>query len=68
MVETERTIALVKEKTYHLTVCLEGEVVEVYLGGETAMSVRMYDFKEGLFGIYGNFADVTFSNVKVSEK
>lgn len=68
MVETERTIALVKEKTYHLTVCLEGEVVEVYLSGETAMSVRMYDFKEGLFGIYGNFANVTFENLAFSKK
>ncbi|MBR2617191.1 MAG: family 43 glycosylhydrolase [Clostridia bacterium] len=68
MVETERTVTIIPNKRYNLTVCLEGEIVEVYLDGETAMSVRMYDFKQGLLGVYGNFADVTFSNIKVSAK
>ena len=68
MVESERSVIVEKGKEYELTVCLDGEIAEIYLDGQTAMSVRMYDFIGGKWGLYGNFADIIFSIVKKSDR
>ena len=48
-----------------MTVIVEGSVAEVYVNDRIAMSVRMFDHKEGWFGLYAQNTAVRFENVQM---
>lgn len=48
-----------------MLIIVEGSVLEVYVNGKVAMSGRMFDFKEGNFGIYTHNTVVEFYDIKL---
>ena len=43
-------------------------MLEVYVNDKVAMSERMFDFKEGNFGIYTHNTTVGFNDIKIYSK
>ena len=64
MIDSERPLDLNDGKWHKLMIHVEGTVAVVYIDG-VAMSVRMYDYKEGGLGIYANECGASFRNIKV---
>jgi len=63
--DVERYCPLVAGEKNHMTVIVEGSVAEVYVNDRIAMSVRMFDHKEGWFGLYAQNTAVRFENVQM---
>lgn len=63
MIESERYLSSALKTD--VTVIVEGTVAEVYVNDKVAMSVRMFDFKQGELGLYSAGERVSFDNVKM---
>lgn len=61
--DVERYCPLTAGEKNHMTVIVEGSVAEVYVNDRVAMSVRMFDHKEGRFGLFAQNTTVRFENV-----
>ncbi|AET57225.1 glycoside hydrolase family protein [Paenibacillus terrae HPL-003] len=46
-VELERPLKLLPDQEYELKVFVDGTICEVYVGGEVALSARIYDIQHG---------------------
>lgn len=65
-VDTERYCPIVAGEKNTLKIIAEGSVLEVYVNDKVAMSARMFDFKEGNFGIYTHNNPVVFEDVRLN--
>lgn len=68
MISHERYCPLLPGQKNHLVIIAEGSVLEVYVNDRVAMSARMFDHKEGDFGLYTMNTSVLFENIKVTVK
>lgn len=64
MIDSERPLGLKEGVWHHLTIIVEGTVAVCYIGG-VAMSVRMYDYREGGLGIFANECGASFRNIRI---
>lgn len=64
MIDSERYLDIEDGGWHSLKIIVEGTVAEVYIDG-VAMSVRMYDYKSGGFGIYVNECGASFRNLRL---
>ena len=64
MIDSERPLNLGDGKWHNLKIITEGTIAEIYIDG-VAMSVRMFDYKSGKFGIYANECGASFRNIKL---
>ena len=65
-VELERPIDLIPGEPYELRVFVDGTVCEVYAGEKVAMSTRLYDIKDGKWGVFVKEGTASFDDVKMS--
>jgi beta-fructofuranosidase len=65
MVELERPIHLAPGKTYPMTIIVEDTVCEVYLDNQIAMSARLYNLKNGKWGVFVNEGAASFNAVQL---
>ncbi len=64
-VETERPLALCVGDAVELTIVLDGTVCEVYANGTTALSTRMYDHRQGNWGVFVQGGELTVDALAV---
>lgn len=64
-VDVERYCPLTVGEKNHMVIIVDGTVAEVYVNGQVAMSVRMFDHKEGYFGLYSQNTAVNFENIRL---
>ena len=64
--ELERPVELIPGKSYKLRVFIEDTICEVYLNDEVAMSTRIYDLRDGRWGVFVKEGAAEFSDIKVS--
>ncbi len=60
MVELERPIKLVPGNLYKIKIFLDKTIGIVYINNEIAMSIRLYDLKEGKWGFFVQEGSVQF--------
>ena len=65
MLETERPIQIRPGEPIHLTVYVDGNLCEIYLNRQVAMSTRMYNHLEGGWGLFVSEGRVEYSNVQL---
>ena len=63
--ETERPLALCSGEAVELTVVLDRTVCEVYANGTTALSTRMYDHRQGSWGVFVQGGELTVDELAV---
>ncbi|RAP77732.1 glycoside hydrolase family 32 protein [Paenibacillus montanisoli] len=66
LVDLERPITLVPETPYELKVIMEDSICEIYLNDQVAMSARMYDHKQGKWGVFVTDGEARFSHITLS--
>lgn len=64
-VELERPLKLLPEQEYELKVFIDGTICEIYVGGDVAMSARMYDIQQGKLAIFISQGVAEFHRVKI---
>lgn len=64
-VDTERYCPLQVGKRNHVTIIVEGSVMELYVNDRVAMSARMFNRTEGCFGLYTQNTTVLFENIQM---
>lgn len=64
-VDVERYCPLEVGKDNTITVIVEGSVLEVYVNDKVAMSARMFDYKQGNWGIYTHNMEVSFKSIRL---
>ena len=62
MVELERPVHLIPGMTYEFTIFADITICEVYVNDTIAMSARMYDHKEGKWGVFVTGGEAVFCN------
>lgn len=67
MVESERYCPLQPGEWNDVDIIVEGSVAEVYVNDKVAMSVRMFDYKKGYFGIYASDTVIEVKDVQLTE-
>lgn len=65
MVDSERYLPLDDGQWHCMDIYIQGTVAEVYIDG-VAMSVRMYDYTTGRFGVYANESGASFKNIRLA--
>jgi beta-fructofuranosidase len=65
-VELERPIRLEPQQPVDLKVFVDGTVCVVYVANKIAMSTRLYDLKQGGWGVFVNEGSARFRNVQIS--
>lgn len=65
MVDSERFLSLSDGEWHSMDIYIQGTVAEVYIDG-VAMSVRMYDYTTGGFGVYVNECGASFKNIRLT--
>ena len=65
-VELERPLELIPGKTYSMEIYIDESVMEVYVGGTTALSVRAYDLHDRKFGLAVSDGKVRFENIQLT--
>lgn len=65
-VELERPIKLEPHRPVDLKVFVDGSVCVVYAGNQVAMSTRLYNLKQGNWGVFVNEGSARFTNVRIS--
>lgn len=65
MVDSERYLPLDDGQWHCMDIYIQGTVAEVYIDG-VAMSVRMYDYTTGRFGVYANECGASFKNIRLA--
>jgi len=63
----ERPIELEAGVPYNVDILLDGTVCEVYVNEAIAMSARLYNFKEGGWGIFASEGAASFQGLAVFE-
>ncbi|MNC80023.1 hypothetical protein D3C75_1326780 [compost metagenome] len=63
--ELERPLKLQPEQEYELKVFIDGTICEIYVGGDVAMSARMYDIQHGKLALFVSQGAAEFSRVKI---
>ncbi|MNV97725.1 hypothetical protein D3C71_1928850 [compost metagenome] len=63
--ELERPIKLLPEQEYELKVFIDDTICEIYVGGDVAMSARMYDIQQGKLAIFVSQGVAEFHRVKI---
>jgi len=66
MVELERPLPLTPGRPVELKVFVDGTVCEVYAAGRVAMSARLYDLREGRWGVFVSEGAAEFTGVQLS--
>lgn len=64
-VDVERYCPLTAGQKNRVTIIVEGSVLEVYVNDKVAMSARMFDHKQGRFGLYAKDTAVKFGNIRL---
>lgn len=64
--DVERYCPLQTGENNHLVIIFEGSVAEIYVNDRVAMSVRMFDHKNGAFGLYTQNTNVRFENIQLA--
>lgn len=64
-VELERPLKLMPEQTYSLQLVLDGSMGELYLNDQLAMSMRLYDLKEGDLVFFVADGEASFENISI---
>ena len=64
-VDTERYCPLQVGEGNHVTIIVEGSVMELYVNDRVAMSARMFNHTEGCFGLYAQNTTVFFENIQM---
>ncbi|MNI88660.1 hypothetical protein D3C73_1459810 [compost metagenome] len=64
-VELERPLKLLQDQEYELKVFIDGTICEIYVGGDVAMSARMYDIQQGKLAIFVSQGRAEFHRVKI---
>ena len=65
-VELERPIRLEPQRPVDLKVFVDGTVCVVYVDDRIAMSTRLYNLKQGDWGVFVNEGAARFRNVRIS--
>ena len=65
-VELERPIKLEPQQPVNLKVFVDGTVCVVYIADKIAMSTRLYDLKQGAWGVFVNEGSAQFRNIQIS--
>lgn len=65
MVELERPLKLVAGEEYQLTVLVSGTICEVYINDEIALSARMYNKRDGRWGLFSSIGKTQFSDFNI---
>ncbi|MNC72973.1 hypothetical protein D3C75_1241010 [compost metagenome] len=63
--ELERPLQLLPDQEYELKIFIDRTICEVYIGGEVAMSARMYDIQRGKLAMFVSQGTAEFSRVKI---
>lgn len=66
MAELERPLALKPGEPVDFTVLIDGTVCEVYAGGRVALSARLYDLRQGEWGVFASEGEARFSALRLS--
>lgn len=61
----ERYIKLLPNKTYKLKVFVENDICVIYLDNKVALTSRIYNLKQGKWGLFVNEGKAFFNEVKV---
>ncbi|MBQ9263619.1 MAG: glycoside hydrolase [Clostridia bacterium] len=64
-VELERPVALQAGAPVHVTILAEGSLIVVYLNGQTAMTVRGFDYMARKLGLYVSEGEAKFEHVSM---
>lgn len=64
-IQNERYCPLRPGYQNHMSILIDGSVVQVYINDRVAMSTRMFDHTDGLLGIYTQHTVVAFENIRV---
>ena len=64
-VELERPLALGPGEAVQITILLEDSLLEVYAGGQVALSARLYDHPTGLWGVFAQEGSAWFSGLSL---
>ena len=67
-VEMERPIRLDPQQPIEMKVLVDGTVCVVYVVNKIAMSTRLYNLKEGSWGVFASEGSARFSNFRVSTR
>ena len=65
-VELERPLRLEPKRPVELKVLVDGTVCVVYIDNKIAMSTRLYDLKQGGWGVFTTDGSARFTNAKIS--
>lgn len=66
MAELERPITLEPGQPVDMQIYVDGSVCVVYVSGQVAMSTRLYDLKEGNWGVFASEGVAGFANVSAA--
>ena len=64
-VELERPLELMPDHTYSLQLVLDHSIGELYLNDQVAMSMRLYDLKEGDLVFFVADGEASFENINI---
>lgn len=62
--ELERPLALQADVPVHVTILTEGSLIVMYLNGQTAMTVRGFDYRARRWGLYAFGGNAAFDNAE----
>jgi beta-fructofuranosidase len=65
MIEYERPMVLKPGQPIEMKIITDGNISEIYVAGEVAMSTRLYDLKQGKWGVFAEEGSTTFRNLGV---
>jgi beta-fructofuranosidase len=65
-VELERPLKLEPHRPVDFKVFVDGSVCVVYAAGKVAMCTRLYNLKQGKWGVFVNEGVARFTNVRIS--
>jgi beta-fructofuranosidase len=68
VIELERPVTLSAGTPYDLKVIMEDSICEIYLNDQVALSARMYNRKQGKWGVFVSDGEAQFSRVALSVK
>ena len=63
----ERTVKISEERSHTLKVLIRDSMATFYFDDQAALSVRMFQYKEGLLGFFAENGKAVFSNIKQYE-
>ena len=63
-VDTERYLDFDSKEEYHVKIIVEDTIATIYVNDVVAMGVRMFDYKNGRFGLFTNHSNAAFKDIK----